>query len=243
MAERRNKADFGEHTNGGKHVGDPPAVTDRMAFVRAQTRLRPVPHVPEIVLNLADEAVPLWQKTEEELGEIGVPPPFWAFAWAGGQALGRYVLDNADLVAGRRVLDLASGSGLVAIAAARAGAAPVIAAEIDTFAATAILLNAEANGVHVEVLVEDLLDDSAPPEARYDVILTGDLFYERTTAERALAFLERHAALGCRILIGDPGRAYLPKNRLVRLCEYRIPVTRDLEDQDIKRTMVWELRL
>ena len=214
-----------------------------MAFVRAQTRLRPVPHVPEIVLNLADEAVPLWQKTEEELGEIGVPPPFWAFAWAGGQALGRYVLDNADLVAGRRVLDLASGSGLVAIAAARAGAAPVIAAEIDTFAATAILLNAEANGVHVEVLVEDLLDDSAPPEARYDVILTGDLFYERTTAERALAFLERHAALGCRILIGDPGRAYLPKNRLVRLCEYRIPVTRDLEDQDIKHTMVWELRL
>ena len=214
-----------------------------MAFVRAQTRLRPVPHVPEIVLNLADEAVPLWQKTEEELGEIGLPPPFWAFAWAGGQALARYVLDNAELVAGRRVLDLASGSGLVAIAAARAGAAPVIAAEIDTFAATAILLNAEANGVHVEVLVEDLLDDSAPPEARYDVILTGDLFYERTTAERALAFLERHAALGCRILIGDPGRAYLPKDRLVRLCEYRIPVTRDLEDQDIKHTMVWELRL
>jgi predicted nicotinamide N-methyase len=199
-----------------------------MAFVRAQTRLRPVPHVPEIVLHLADEAVPLWQKTEEQLGEIGLPPPFWAFAWAGGQALARYVLDNGALVAGRRVLDLASGSGLVAIAAARAGAAPVVAAEIDAFAASVILL-------------EDLLDHPAPPEPRYDVVLAGDLFYERTTAERALKFLERHVARGCRILIGDPGRAYLPKDRLARLCEYRIPVTRDLEDQEIKRTAVWEL--
>ena len=134
-------------------MSDPQTEDRRVTFILANTRLRPVAHVPEIVLHLADEAVPLWQKTEEDLGEIGLPPPFWAFAWAGGQALGRYVLDNADLVAGRRVLDLASGSGLVAIAAARAGAAPVIAAEIDTFAATAILLNAEANGVHVEVLV------------------------------------------------------------------------------------------
>jgi predicted nicotinamide N-methyase len=220
---------------------EPPASSDRAAFVRAQTRLRPVPHVPEIFLYLADEAVPLWQKTEEELGAIGVPPPFWAFAWAGGQALARYVLDAAKVVAGRRVLDLASGSGLVAIAAARAGAAPVIAAEIDAFAASAILLNAEANGVHVEVLVDDLLEH-VPRAPRYDVILAGDLFYERTTAERALTFLARHAALGCRILIGDPGRAYLPKDRLTQLCEYRIPVTRELEDQEIKRTAVWELR-
>jgi predicted nicotinamide N-methyase len=218
-------------------------MADRRAFVQAQTRLRPVPHVPEIVLHLADEAVPLWQKTEDELGEIGVPPPFWAFAWAGGQALARYLLDNAELVTGRRVLDLASGSGLVAIAAAHAGAAPVIAAEIDAFAASAILLNTEANRVHVEVLVADLLDHPAPAEPRYDVILVGDLFYEHTTAQRALAFLERHAALGCRILIGDPGRAYLPKDRLVRLCEYRIQVTRELEDQEIKHTAVWELRL
>jgi predicted nicotinamide N-methyase len=215
---------------------------ERATFIRANTRLRPVPHVPEIVLHLADEAVPLWQKTEEDLGEIGLPPPFWAFAWAGGQALARYVLDHAELVACRRVLDLASGSGLVAIVAAKAGAAPVIAADVDAFAASAIALNAEANGVHIEVLVEDLLDHPAPSAPRYDVILAGDLFYEQTTAQRALAFLERHAALGCRVLIGDPGRAYLPKDRLVRRCEYRISVTRDLEDQEIKRTTVWELR-
>jgi predicted nicotinamide N-methyase len=222
-------------------MSEPPS-TDRPAFIRSQTRLRPVPHVPEVVLHLADEAVPLWQKTEDELGEIGLPPPFWAFAWAGGQALARYLLDNVQQVAGRRVLDLASGSGLVAIAAARAGAAPVIAAEIDAFAASAIQLNAQANGVHVEVLIQDLLDQPAPAVPRYDVILAGDLFYERATAERALAFLARHAALDCRILIGDPGRAYLPKDRLTRLTEYQIPVTRDLEDQEIKRTAVWELR-
>ena len=217
-----------------------PRSADPVPFIRANTRLRPVPHVPEIMLHLADEAVPLWQKTEDELGEIGLPPPFWAFAWAGGQALARYLLDNAERIAGQRVLDLAAGSGLVAIAAARAGAAPVIAAEIDALAASAILLNVEANGVHAEVLVQDLLDHPAA-EPRYDLILVGDLFYERRTAERALSFLERHAALGCRVLIGDPGRAYLPRKRLVRLCEYRIPVARDLEDREIKRTAVWEL--
>jgi predicted nicotinamide N-methyase len=218
-----------------------PGPADPVSFIRSNPRLRPVPHVPEIMLHLADEAVPLWQKTEDELGEIGLPPPFWAFAWAGGQALARYLLDNSEQVAGGRVLDLAAGSGLVAIAAARAGAAPVIAAEIDAFAASAILLNVEANGVHVEVLIQDLLDHPAPMEPRYDLILVGDLFYERTTAERALSFLTRHAALGCRVLIGDPGRAYLPRDRLVRLCEYRIRVTRDLEDQEVKRTAVWEL--
>jgi predicted nicotinamide N-methyase len=222
-------------------VSQSPRSADPVPFIRANTRLRPVPHVPEIMLHLADEAVPLWQKTEDELGEIGLPPPFWAFAWAGGQALARYLLDNAERIAGQRVLDLAAGSGLVAIAAARAGAAPVIAAEIDALAASAILLNVEANGVHAEVLVQDLLDHPAPAEPRYDLILVGDLFYERRTAERALSFLERHAALGCRVLIGDPGRAYLPRKRLVRLCEYRIPVARDLEDREIKRTAVWEL--
>ena len=134
------------------------AARERTAFIRANTRLRPVPHVPEIMLHVADEAVPLWQKTEEELQEIGLPPPFWAFAWAGGQALARYVLDNAALVAGKRVLDLASGSGLVAIAAAKAGAAPVIAAEIDAFAEAAIALNAAENGVYVEILRARLLD-------------------------------------------------------------------------------------
>jgi predicted nicotinamide N-methyase len=241
---------------------------DPRAFILANTRLKPVPHVPEIVLHVADESVPLWHKTEEELGEAGLPPPYWAFAWAGGQALARYVLDHRDLVRGRRVLDLAAGSGLVAIAAARAGAAPVIAADIDPFAEAAIALNAQANGVYIDILLRDLLDEAAhvpakhapgthrgwtpvrrqehaPPgrvaEPRYDVILCGDLFYEQDTAARALRFLDRHAALGATVLIGDPGRTYLPKERLVKQCEYAVPVTRDLEDLEIKRTAVWSL--
>jgi predicted nicotinamide N-methyase len=215
------------------------ASPDPRAFILANTVLRPVPHVPEVVLHVADESMPLWQKTEEELGEAGLPPPYWAFAWVGGQALARYVLDHRAAVRGKRVLDLAAGSGLVAIAAAQAGAAPVIAADIDAFAEAAIALNAEQNGVYIEILLRDLLDDERPAEPRYDVILCGDLFYEQATAARALAFLGRHAALGTTILIGDPGRAYLPKDRLVKQCEYAVPVTRDLEDQDIKRTAVW----
>jgi predicted nicotinamide N-methyase len=216
---------------------------DPRAFILANTRLKPVPHVPEIVLHVADESVPLWHKTEEELGATGLAPPYWAFAWAGGQALARYVLDHRDAVGGRRVLDLASGSGLVAIAAARAGGAPVIAADIDPFAEAAIALNAEANGVHIEILLRDLLDEAAAAEPRYDVILCGDLFYEQETAARALRFLDRHAALGATVLIGDPGRTYLPKERLVKECEYAVPVTRDLEDLEIKRTAVWSLTL
>jgi predicted nicotinamide N-methyase len=216
-------------------------IPDRKAFIRTNTRLKQVPHVPEISLYVADESVPIWLKTEEELATIGLPPPYWAFAWAGGQALARYVLDNPPTVAGKRVLDLASGSGLVAIAAAMAGAAPVIAADIDAFTEAAVALNAEANDVYIEVLVRDLLDQPAQDAPRYDVILVGDLFYERDTAGRALAFLDRHAATGTRVLIGDPGRTYLPKDRLRRLAEYSVPVTRELEDLEIKRTTVWEL--
>jgi predicted nicotinamide N-methyase len=222
-------------------------ISDRKAFIRANTRLKPAPHVPEIVLHVADEAVPIWQKNEEELDALGLPPPYWAFAWAGGQALARYVLDHPHEVAGKRVLDLAAGSGLVAIAAAIAGAAPVIAADIDAFTESAISLNAQANGVYIEIIVqdllpkEDLLDRPVSEAPRYDVILVGDLFYERDTARRALAFLDRNAAAGSRVLIGDPGRTYLPKERLTRLAEYSVPVTRELEDMEIKRTSVWEL--
>jgi len=218
------------------------SVLDRAEFIRANTRLQPVAAVPEIVLHLADEAVPLWQRTEEELEQIGLPPPFWAFAWAGGQALARYVLDNPALTKSKRVLDLASGSGLVAIAAAKTGAAPVIASDIDRFAETAIAMNATANGAYVDVILRDFLDDLPAGEPRYDVILVGDMFYEQGTAGRALTFLERHAAAGARVLIGDPGRSYLPKEKLSQLAEYRIPVTRELEDQEIKRTAVWTLR-
>ncbi|MCC7346752.1 MAG: methyltransferase [Variibacter sp.] len=220
---------------------NPSAAAPTAAFVRANTRLQPPPFVPEIPLHLADEAVPLWKKTEEELGAIGLPPPFWAFAWAGGQALARYLLDNPQVVAARRALDLASGSGLVGIAAAKAGAAPVIAADIDAFVACAIALNAEANGAYLDVVMHDLLDLPAGPQARYDVVLIGDLFYEQETARRALAFAQRQAAAGAAVYIGDPGRSYLPRERLRQLIEYRIPVTRELEDQEIKRTAVWTL--
>ena len=217
------------------------SIPDRAAFIRANTRLRPVPLTPEISLHLVDEAVPLWQKTEGELAAIGLPPPFWAFAWAGGQALARHLIDNRGIVAGKRVLDLGAGSGLVAIAAAMAGAAPVVAADIEAFSEGAIALNASANGVHVETLIADLLDAPASQEPRYDVILVGDLFYEQTTAQRAFAFLSARLAAGVHVLIGDPGRTYLPKQRLTELATYAVPVTRDLEDNEIKRTAVFAL--
>ncbi|MEW6641272.1 MAG: methyltransferase [Pseudomonadota bacterium] len=214
-------------------------ITDPIAFIRDNTRLRAVPLVPEIALHVADEAVPLWTKTEDELGEAGLPPPFWAFAWAGGQALARYVLDHPQAVAGRDVLDLASGSGLVAIAAMKAGARSVHAADIDSFALAAIALNAQANAVAVTTGDGDVLAGATCPTVQ--TILAGDIFYERDTAERALAFLAEQAARGATVLIGDPGRSYLPKDRLRRLADYRVPVTRELEDAEIKHTAVWTL--
>jgi predicted nicotinamide N-methyase len=220
-------------------LSTPPAITDPEKFIRANTRLRPVPLVPEISIFVADEAVPLWQKTEEELNEAGLPPPFWAFAWAGGQALARYVLDHAEVVAGQRVLDLASGSGLVGIAAMKAGAREVTSADIDRFAGVAAKINAAENAVTLIVCGDDLLRTAA--DARWDVILAGDIFYERDTAELALAFLSRHARDGATILVGDPGRSYLPKDRLMQLAEYRVPVTRELEDTEIKHTAVWTI--
>jgi predicted nicotinamide N-methyase len=200
-----------------------------------------VPLVSEISLYLADEAVPLWQKTEEQLNEEGLPPPFWAFAWAGGQALARYVLDHADCVRGKHVLDLASGSGLVAIAAMKAGARTTTAADIDAFAREAAMMNADANDVELTCMADDLLAD--PGTSEWDVVLAGDIFYERDTAERVLAFVARQAGRGTTVLIGDPGRSYLPKDRLTRLAEYSVPVTRELEDNEIKRTAVWTLRM
>jgi predicted nicotinamide N-methyase len=210
------------------------------AFIRANTVLRAVPLVPEISLYVADEAVPLWHKTEEELGADGLPPPFWAFAWAGGQALARFVLDHPGHVAGRRVLDLASGSGLVAIAAMKAGARIVVAADIDAFALAAARLNAQANAVALSFCSGNLLTQDAPDA--YDVILAGDIFYERDTAAAALGFLDAQARRGAAVLIGDPGRSYLPKHRLQELASYGVPVTRELEDSEIKRTSVWTLR-
>jgi predicted nicotinamide N-methyase len=211
------------------------------AFIRANTRLRPVPHVPEILLHVAEETVPLRRKSEPELAALGLPAPFPAFAWAGGQALARYVLDHRPEVAGRCVLDLGSGCGLAATAAAEAGAVPVVASDTEAFAEQAIAFDSEANALYVEVLRRDPLGDRAPIEPRYDVILAGDLFYERETAERAFAFLLDHAAAGTQVWIGDPGRSYLPKQRLRRCGEYSLAVSRDLEDGDTGHTSVWML--
>ena len=209
------------------------------AFILENTRLQRPPHTPEIVLHLADEVTPLWRLTEERLGEIGLPPPFWAFAWAGGQALARYVLDNPDVVAGRRVLDFATGSGLVAIAAMTAGAASAEACDIDGVCAAAVALNAEANGVEVAFTSHDLLD--APPPKAAEVILAGDICYERPLAERVEAWLRTAQAGGAKVLIGDPGRTYLPHARLRQLSEYHVQTTRELEDQEVKRSGVWEM--
>jgi predicted nicotinamide N-methyase len=198
-----------------------------------------VPHAPEIVLHVADEAVPLWSKTEEELERDGLPPPFWAFAWAGGQALARYLMDEPQIVRGRRVLDVGSGSGLVAIAAMKAGAASVLAVDVDPFALAAIEANAAANAVTIAISGVDPIGLDFPDA---EIVTVGDLFYERDLAARLLAWLDGFAARGVAVLIGDPGRSYLPKDRLEAFAEYEVPVTRELEDSDIKRTTVWRLR-
>lgn len=213
-------------------------ISDPVAFIRSETRLRPVPHAPEISLHVADEATELWQKTEEELGEIGLPPPFWAFAWAGGQALARYILDHPETVRGRRVLDFASGSGLVAIAAMKAGAAEVTACDIDSFAIAAIGVNAEANGVSINPLQADIVGQ----DQGWDAVLAGDICYERDLADRVIHCLFCLSHRGARVLIGDPGRSYLPKDSLETLAVYEVPVTRTLEDSDIKKSSVWRFR-
>ena len=210
----------------------------RCAFIRENTRLQTPPHTPELALHLADEITPIWRMTEEALQEIGLPPPFWAFAWAGGQALSRYILDHPHEVAGKRVLDFASGSGIVAIAAMKAGAARVLAADIDPFCGAALRLNADVNGVAADFTDQDLLDTPAPD---VDVILAGDICYEKPLAERVMAFLGEAKGRGVRVLIGDPGRSYFPREGLTRVAEYQVQTTRELEDMEVKKTAVWTL--
>lgn len=213
-------------------------ITDPTAFILANTRLQPVPHAPEISLWLADEITPIWRLTEEELGELGLPPPYWAFAWAGGQAVARWLLDHPSEVAGKRVLDFATGSGLVGVAAMKAGATSVLGADIDPFCAAAVALNAEANGVALSFTDRNLLDAPPPP---VDVICAGDVCYEGPMTEQVLDWLGRARANGTRVLIGDPGRTYFPKTGLDFLAEYRVQTTRELEDQEVKRSSVWAM--
>jgi len=212
-------------------------VTDRKRFILSNTGILRPPHVPEIRLHLASEAFELWSRTEEELEKEGLPPPFWAFAWAGGQGLARYILDNPAIVAGRTVLDFASGSGLVAIAAALAGAQSVSACDIDPWAMTAIAVNAELNRVQVTLLH----DDPVGTNDGWQVVLAGDVFYEKPLADRIEPWFRALARRGTAVLVGDPGRHYLPKQLLQQLETYEVPVDRVLEDAEIKRTTVWKI--
>ncbi|MES0872052.1 class I SAM-dependent methyltransferase [Pseudovibrio sp. SCP19] len=212
-------------------------ITDRRKFILEQTRIHPVPHAPSISLHLADESVDLWRMGEEELEELGIPSPFWAFAWAGGQALARYILDNPEVVQGKRILDFASGSGLVAIAAMKAGAASAVAADIDTFASDAALINAAQNHVTIEVTAEDLLESKLDG---YDLICCGDVFYDPDMTTKVLGWLDANQrAEPIPVLVGDPQRSYFPTSRLKHLQTYEIPVQRELEDNETKKTSVY----
>jgi predicted nicotinamide N-methyase len=211
----------------------------RRDFIVANTRPQRPPHVPEIELHLADEITPIWNLTEEALEEIGLPPPFWAFAWAGGQALARYLLDHPETVAGKRVVDFAAGSGLVGVAAMKAGASEALCADIDSFCEAAVALNAEANGVACGFTGTDLLD--AAPPAWADVVLAGDICYEKPLAERVMVWLGAARRQGAAVLIGDPGRSYFPRTGLTKLAEYQVPTTRELEDMAVKKSAVWAL--
>ncbi len=207
-------------------------------FVRRNAAIGRPPLVPEIALHLATEVTPIWQATEESLSRGAVPPPFWAFAWAGGQALARYVLDNPEVVRGREALDIGSGSGIVAIAASMAGARRVVAAEIDPFAAAAIALNAELNGIAIAIETRDLLDRAA---AGWGVALAGDVCYEDAMSRRIIGLLRRIAGRGRTALLGDPGRAYLPRSGLEELARYEVPTSRELEDREAREGVVWRV--
>ena len=207
-------------------------------FIRANTRLEAPPLVPEVRLHLASEVVPLWEATEEELARQGLPPPFWAFAWAGGQALARYLIDHPEVVRGKRVLDFAAGSGLQGIAAGLAGARSVEAVEIDAFACAACRLNAAANRVEITVTGADIVGSDNPG---WDVVLAGDVCYERPAAERITAWLRGLANDDCLVLLGDPGRTYLPRQGLERLIAYGVKTSRELEDSDLRNAVVWKV--
>ena len=210
-------------------------------IIRTGTELRSMPLLPEIRLHQAGDPISMWQQTEQAAGRDDLDPPFWAFPWAGGQALARYLLDHPEMVLGRRVIDVASGSGLVAIAAARAGAQAVTAYDTDPLAAAAIGLNAVANGVTVQAVCADILGEAGPPAPGADLVLAADAFYERDLASQVTEFLGRCRDLGAGVLVGDLGRRYLPYSRLSALASYDVPGLGALESRDVVRTTVWTL--
>jgi predicted nicotinamide N-methyase len=216
-----------------------PRTRSRAGTVRALTRIASPPLVPEIVLHLADEPFATWEATQRDHPGFDAPPPFWAFAWAGGQALARHVLDHPETVAGRRVLDLASGSGLVAISAALAGARSVTACDVDLLAATAIGLNTALNGVHVGVLTDDVLGGGlADVLADVDVVLAGDVCYDADLARAMMTFLRAQRRHGRDVLIGDPLRPYLPDGLSI-VARYEVPGTANLEERAVTPAAVF----
>lgn len=216
-------------------------MNDIAAFIAAQTTVASAPLVPEIRLHLATAVTPLWQATEATLARDNLPPPYWAFAWPGGQALARYVLDHPDSVRGRRVLDFAAGCGIGALAAAKAGAASVSAAEIDPVASAAMTLNAKLNKATVALVEHDLTGSVDDAAGRWDVVLAGDVFYEKPMADRVEPWLRGLARRGVRVLVADPGRAYMPKAGLAEIGRYTVPTSRDLEDRETRETVVYAL--
>jgi len=215
-----------------------PAITDPDAFIRANTQVLAPPLVPEITLHQATEVTDIWEATEAKLEEIGLPPPFWAFAWAGGQALARYLLDNPETVAGKTVLDFAAGSGLGAIAAMKAGAATVLASEIDPFAGAAMQANAAINDVQFDITVDDVVGRH---DAEWSVVLAGDVCYEKAMADRIFNWLQALARDGRTVLMGDPNRTYLPKSGLEPIAHYSVPTIRLIEDTDVRNARVWRV--
>ena len=212
------------------------AEADPQAYVAGNSVLQTAPLVPEIKLHLADERAPLWSKTQRDLWDDGIVLPYWAFAWAGGQALARLLLDEPERVRGKRVLDFASGSAISGIAAMMAGASYVLAADIDPLAAIAAQMNAEANGVAVDTSTDDLVGNSL---ADFDVIIAGDICYEQSVAERVRDWLGAEARQGREVLIGDPGRTFLPRTDLEPVIGYGVKSSRDLDDTDVRNARVW----
>ena len=216
-----------------------PGLADPEGYVRGNSVLQAPPLVPELVLHLADARAPLWSKTQRDLHDDGIVLPYWAFAWAGGQALARLILDEPARVAGKRVLDFASGSALAAIAAMKAGAASALAADIDPLAATAARLNAAANDVSLTTETGDLIGTDT---SGFDLILAGDICYEQSVAEAVADWLAREAAAGREVLLGDPGRTFLPRGRLEPVIGYGVKSSRDLDDTDVRNARVWRFR-
>ncbi len=207
------------------------------AFIAEHSLVESPRLVPELRLHLASELLPIWQASEAWLEKQGVDPPYWAFAWAGGQALARYLLDRPELVRGRRVLDFAAGSGLQGLAAKLAGAESVELAEIDPFACAAIRMNAALNGLEVRVREEDLIGR----DEGWTIVLAGDVCYEQPMASRVVPWLRALAKRGAEVLLGDPSRSYLPRSGLERLAHYAVPTTREIEDSDLRNTAVWRV--